>query len=63
MKVGATVPSQTMSAQFHNREMREIPGVCVYIHPKRRFYTLAYKLEGATIRESYPFQYKKGEDA
>ena len=38
-----------------------VHGTVIYIHPQRRFYTVEYDFHGRKYRESYPFQYRKGE--
>ena len=61
MRVGDIIPNQTMQSFFPPRTLKAVPGICVYIHPQRRFYTLEYKLSGGSVRESYPIQYRRGE--
>ena len=63
MKVGDTVPSQTMEAYAKGHKLQAFPGVCVYIHPERRFYTLEFNLPGGKVREDFAFKYRKGENA
>jgi len=60
MKVGDLVPRQTMEGLGRNHTRVTVSGRCVYIHPRRRFYTLEFKLPGGTIRESYNFQHRRG---
>ncbi|PKM72235.1 MAG: hypothetical protein CVU91_10945 [Firmicutes bacterium HGW-Firmicutes-16] len=60
MIVGDIVPNQTMTGAGPKGKPVTVPGHCVYIHPERRFYTLEFKLPGGTIRESFPFKYRKG---
>jgi len=63
MKVGNTVSNQTMQAYAKGHKLKDFKGVCVYIHPERRFYTLEFDLPGGKIREDYAFQYRRGENA
>lgn len=31
----------------------EYPGTVIYVHPKKRFITLEFNINGSTLRESY----------
>lgn len=35
---------------------REVTGTVVYIHPQRRFFTVAVEIHGHIIRESFTFK-------
>lgn len=63
MKVGDTVPNQTMQAYVTGHKLKAFPGVCVYIHPDRTYYTLEFNLPGGKVRENYQFKYRRGKDA
>ena len=63
MKVGDTVPNQTMTGAGPRRTQVTVPGVCVYIHPDRVYYTLEFNLPGGKVRENYQFKYRRGKDA
>lgn len=34
----------------------------IYIHPHRRYYTVEYTIGSYTLRECFPFQYRRGDD-
>ena len=41
---------------------KPVMGRVVYIHSKRRYYTVEYQLPGGgTLRESFRYRYRKGE--
>lgn len=61
MRVGDIVPNQTMTGRGPKGRPVTVPGRCVYIHPERRFYTLAFELPAGVVRESFPFKYRRGE--
>ena len=37
-------------------DRNERDGTVVYIHPRRRFYIVAFALPGGTVREAFRFQ-------
>lgn len=57
MKVGdkvSKVPETLYDAvNYWKMDRREHVGTVVYIHPKRRFYTVEFDINGGKIRESY----------
>lgn len=57
---GDLVPNQTMTGFSHNHKLVTVPGRCVYIHPDRHFYTLAFDLPAGVIKESFEFKYRRG---
>ncbi|PKM71488.1 MAG: hypothetical protein CVU91_13465 [Firmicutes bacterium HGW-Firmicutes-16] len=61
MTVGDKVPSQTMTGAGPKGNPETVCGICVYIHPKRRYYTLEFNLPGGKVRENYQFKYRRGE--
>jgi len=61
MRVGDVVPGQTMTGLGHKHKLVSVPGRCIYIHPERRFYTLAFDLPAGTVYESYPIKYRRGD--
>jgi hypothetical protein len=60
MQVGDKSKEWVRSDAVHDHG-EHIYGTVVYIHPLRRFYTVEFDLHGRKYRESYPFQYRKGE--
>jgi len=61
MKVGDKVPSITMTGSGPKGKPETVCGICSYIHPERRYYTLEFDLPGGKIRENYHFTYRRGE--
>jgi len=53
---------ESVRSDFGPDHGEHIYGTVVYIHPKRRFYTVEYDFHGQKYRESYPFQYRKGDN-
>ena len=61
MKIGDKDLNHAAHGYGAKHRSETVYGVCVYIHPRRRYYTLAFSFEGGSYRESYPFRYRKGE--
>ena len=61
MIVGDLVPNQSLTGLGRNHKPVTVPGRCVYIHPKRRYFTLEFNLPGGIVRENYHFKYRRGD--
>jgi len=59
-KIGHLRPSFGESAGVKNP--RKYEGVVVYIHPERRFFTVEFKFEYGSFRQSFYFPARAAED-
>lgn len=61
MKIGDKV---RVSPYIGSGPNSTVEATVVYIHPKRRYYTVEYKVhpDGPPLRESFAFQHRRGED-
>ena len=44
----------TMVDELNRMVKDKVPGTVVYIHPRRRFYTVEFRFGNSAIRESFP---------
>lgn len=61
MKIGDIVLNHTLCTEDPCGRRALVNGRCVYLHPERRFYVVAFEIGGHTLRETYYFQSRKGD--
>ena len=61
MQIGDKCKQYRHEAEDKRHKGEMVEGVCVYIHPQRRFFTLRFDFLGGSFLESFPVQYRKGE--
>lgn len=59
MKIG---DRKTEQVHFGDSRPRTMTGTVVYIHPQRRFYTVEFKFTFGSLRESYFFPGRGGNE-
>lgn len=63
MKVGDRIGHMCPTyGDSHGDADKKYPGVVVYIHPQRRYYTVEFDMgNGMRCRESFYFKFRNGE--